>query len=145
MAEGTAEAGMDRRVEPEAELGKATSPAVARDLFRGGVVRPTCGISKGYAQANMIALPREYAYDFLLFAQRNPKPCPILDVLDPGSPTPSIAAGSDIRTDIPLYRVWENGELVDTLPDITDVWARHDDLVTFLIGCTHFSSNSASV
>ena len=91
MAEGTAEAGMDRRVEPEAELGEATSPAVARDLFRGGVVRPTCGISKGYAQANMIALPREYAYDFLLFAQRNPKPCPILDVLDPGSPTPSIA------------------------------------------------------
>ena len=73
MAEGTAEAGMDRRVEPEAELGEATSPAVARDLFRGGVVRPTCGISKGYAQANMIALPREYAYDFLLFAQRNPK------------------------------------------------------------------------
>ena len=136
MAEGTAEAGMDRRVEPEAELGEATSPAVARDLFRGGVVRPTCGISKGYAQANMIALPREYAYDFLLFAQRNPKPCPILDVLDPGSPTPSIAAGSDIRTDIPLYRVWENGELVDTLPDITDVWARHDDLVTFLIGCS---------
>ena len=57
MAEGTAEAGMDRRVEPEAELGEATSPAVARDLFRGGVVRPTCGISKGYAQANMIAPP----------------------------------------------------------------------------------------
>lgn len=57
-------------------------------------------------------------------------------MLDPGSPTPSIAAGSDIRTDIPLYRVWENGELVDTLPDITDVWARHDDLVTFLIGCS---------
>ena len=136
MAEGTAEAGMDRRVEPEAELGEATSPAVARGMFRGGVVRSTCGISKGYAQANMIALPREYAYDFLLFAQRNPKPCPILDVLDPGSPTPSIAAGSDIRTDIPLYRVWENGELVDTLPDITDVWARHDDLVTFLIGCS---------
>ena len=100
MAEGTAEAGMDRRVEPEAELGEATSPAVARDLFRGGVVRPTCGISKGYAQANMIALPREYAYDFLLFAQRNPKPCPILDVLDPGSPTPSIAAGSDIQFDL---------------------------------------------
>lgn len=51
MAEGTAEAGMDRRVEPEAELGEATSPAVARGMFRGGVVRPTCGISKGYAQA----------------------------------------------------------------------------------------------
>lgn len=57
MAEGTAEAGMDRRVEPEAELGEATSPAVARGMFRGGVVRPTCGISKEYAQANMIALP----------------------------------------------------------------------------------------
>ncbi|KFI52448.1 hypothetical protein BBIA_0871 [Bifidobacterium biavatii DSM 23969] len=117
-------------------LDENTTPAAAREAFRAGVVRPTCGVAKGYAQANMISLPREYAYDFLLFAQRNPKPCPILDVLDAGSPFPSIAAGSDVRTDIPLYRVWENGKLVDTLPDITDVWAKHDDLVTFLIGCS---------
>ena len=68
----------------------------------------------------MIALPREYAYDSSCSPSATPS-LPDLDVLDPGSPTPSIAAGSDIRTDIPLYRVWENGELVDTLPDITDV------------------------
>ena len=100
----------------------SASPVEARHLIRSGeFTAPTSGLCPGYAQANLIVLPKEQAYDFLLFAQRNPKPCPILDVLDPGSPTPSIAAGSDIRTDIPLYRVWENGELVDTLPDITDV------------------------
>ncbi|KFI99506.1 hypothetical protein BPORC_0356 [Bifidobacterium porcinum] len=113
-----------------------TTPLEAREAFRHGVVRPTCGIARGFAQANMIALPREYAFDFLLFTQRNPKPCPILEVLDPGNPKPSIAAGSDIRTDIPLYRVWEHGELVDTCSDITDIWTQHDDLVTFLIGCS---------
>ena len=117
-------------------LDGSTSPQTARDSFRGGGVRPTCGISRGYAQANMIALPKEYAFDFLLFAQRNPKPCPMLEVLDPGSYHPSIAPGSDIRTDIPLYRIWQDGRLVDTCPDIRDIWSQHDDLVTFLIGCS---------
>ena len=122
--------------ESDMTMGAATAPKAARRIFRSGVVRPTCGVSRGYAQANMIMLPREYAYDFLLFAQRNPKPCPILEVLDEGSPFPSIARGCDIRTDIPLYRVWENGEAVDTVDDVTDLWSSHDDLVTFLIGCS---------
>ncbi|WP_300765742.1 putative hydro-lyase [uncultured Bifidobacterium sp.] len=117
-------------------LGRDTTPEAARAAFRSGVVRPTCGISRGYAQANMIMLPREYAYDFLLFAQRNPKPCPILEVLDEGSPFPSIARGCDVRTDLPLYRVWENGEAVDTVDDVAGLWSTHDDLVTFLIGCS---------
>ncbi|MEE8738199.1 MAG: putative hydro-lyase [Bifidobacterium sp.] len=120
----------------ETELGESTSPVEARRAFRQGATRPTCGISKGFAQANMISLPEEYAYDFLLFAQRNPRPCPILDVLDAGSPVPSIARDADVRTDIGRYRVWENGELTDTVDDITSVWASHGDLVTFLIGCS---------
>ena len=135
MAEGTAEAGMDRRVEPEAELGEATSPAVARDLFRGGVVRPTCGISKGYAQANMIALPREYAYDFLLFAQRNPKPCPILEVTEVGERMTHICAKDcDVATDFPGYRIYKDGVMVDEVDDVVDYW--RDDLVAFIIGCS---------
>lgn len=117
-------------------LDESTSPREARDVFRAGGKRPTCGIAKGYAQANMIAVPREFAYDFLLFAQRNPKPCPVLEVLDPGSYEPSIAPGSDIRTDIPLYRVWQDGALVDTRSDIRQIWEEHGDLVTFLIGCS---------
>ncbi len=120
----------------EASLNADTSPREAREVFRRGGLRPTCGIAKGFAQANMIALPRRYAFDFLLFAQRNPKPCPVLDVLEPGSHTPSVAANSDIRTDIPQYRVWRDGRLVETCADISDVWAEHEDLVTFLIGCS---------
>ena len=112
------------------------TPAKARALFRAGEVRPTCGMAKGFAQANLIALPAEYADDFLQFAQRNPKPCPLLEVLDEGTYKPSIAPGSDVRTDLPLYRVWQDGHLVDTCTDITSVCTDHDDLVTFLIGCS---------
>jgi uncharacterized protein YcsI (UPF0317 family) len=117
-------------------LDQNTTPAQARLAFREGLVRPTAGISNGYAQANMIVLPRNLAYDFLLFAQRNPKPCPLLEVLNPGETTPSIAPDSDIRRDIPLYRIWREGELCEEVSDITDIWSEHEDLVTFLIGCS---------
>lgn len=110
------------------------SPAEARGRFRAGVRVPTAGWAPGHAQANMIIVPREYAYDVLLFGQRNPKPCPIIDVSDAGSPHTALAADADIRTDLPAYRVWRDGELVDEPGDITGYWA--DDLVTFLIGCS---------
>lgn len=68
------------------ELGAASTPEQARAAFRDGLVRPTCGIAQGYAQANLMILPKEKAFDFLLFAQRNPKPCPLLEVMEPGVP-----------------------------------------------------------
>jgi uncharacterized protein YcsI (UPF0317 family) len=95
---------------------------------------PTAGLAPGYTQANLIAVPRDWAYDMLLFAQRNPKPCPVLDVTDPGSPATVLAPGADLRTDLPRYRVWQDGTLVDEPPDATGHW--RDDLVAFLIGCS---------
>ncbi|MCF3955406.1 DUF1445 domain-containing protein, partial [Pseudomonas aeruginosa] len=83
----------------------------ARATYRGGLVAPTSGIAPGFTQANMIVLPRDWSFDFLLYAQRNPKPCPVLDVSDPGSPTPLLAPGADLRTDLPLYRIWRDGKL----------------------------------
>ena len=79
-------------------------------------------------------LPKEQAFDFLLFAQRNPKPCPLLEVMEPGVTEPATAPGADIRTDVPMYRVWRRGELVAEVPDIRDYW--RSDLVTFVIGCS---------
>jgi len=108
-------------------------PAEARARFREGLVVPTTGWSAGHAQANLVCLPREQAFDFLLFAQRNPKPCPLLDVLDAGEVSGPILDG-DIRTDVPLYRVFEHGELVAEVTDVTEYW--RDDLVSFLIGCS---------
>ena len=86
------------------------------------------------AQANLIALPRDWAWDMLLYAQRNPKPCPVLDVSDPGSPATVLADGADLRTDLPLYRIWRDCRLVEEVPDATAAW--RDDLVAFLIGCS---------
>ena len=93
---------------------------------------PTSGWSAGYTQANLLALPRELAFDFLLFAQRNPKPCPVLEVLEPGQVRGGIFAAdeADVRTDAPAYRVFKNGELVDEVPDAREAW--RDDLVAFL-------------
>src|SRR6266446_4684237 len=89
--------------------------AQLRDLVRRGEhAGPTAGLALGFVQANLVVLPRALAFDFLLFCQRNPKPCPLLDVTEPGSPEPRLAApGADVRTDVPRYRVYRQGELVD--------------------------------
>jgi len=109
-------------------------PGSLRETFRAGVVMPTSGLALGHTQANLISLPRDYAYDMLLFAQRNPKPCPVLEVTEPGSWRSVLAPAADLRTDLPAYRVWEDGRVVDRPSDVVDVW--RDDLVTFLIGCS---------
>ena len=94
------------------------------------------GSCPGFVQANVTILPREYAYDFLVFCQRNPKPCPLLEILDPGSYLTSVMANNaDIRTDIPKYTVLRNGQRSEELHDISSLW--HEDLVTFLLGCSY--------
>lgn len=112
------------------------SPAKVRELIRQGkITYQTSGMCDGYAQANLLVLPQKYAYDFLLFTQRNPKSCPLLEVGDKGSRlVRRTADNADIATDIPKYRVWENGVLKEERTDITDLWK--DDFVYFLIGCS---------
>ena len=112
------------------------SPKEMRELIRKGEwTHPTSGLCLSHVQANMIVLPKDWAYDFLVFAQRNPKPCPILDVTEPGDGEAKlIAPGSDVRTDIPRYRVWEDGVLKDEPTDVLKYWK--DDLVAFLLGCS---------
>lgn len=109
---------------------------LARESYRAGKIEPTSGIAPGFTQANMIVLPRDWAFDFLLYAQRNPKACPVLDVSDPGSHSTILAAGADLRKDIPLYRIWRDGKLAEETADATAAWAEHPDLVSFLIGCS---------
>jgi uncharacterized protein YcsI (UPF0317 family) len=96
--------------------------------------RPTAGLAPGFVQANLMAVPREAAFDFLLFCQRNPKPCPIVEVMEAGVTEPRSAPGADIRRDVPRYRVYRDGELAEELEDASGRWT--DDLVTFLIGCS---------
>ena len=116
-----------------ADLRRLT-PAEARQRFRHGLRCPTSGISAGYAQANLIIVARELAVDVLLFAQRNPKPCPVLGVLDAGETAGELLRGGDIRTDLPQYVIYENGREIARPTDISDYW--RDDLVTFMLGCS---------
>ncbi|HEX6984329.1 MAG TPA: DUF1445 domain-containing protein, partial [Planctomycetaceae bacterium] len=103
--------------------------AVRLACRRGELTGQTSGLAGGFAQANLVVLPQPDAAEFLLFCQRNPKPCPLLEVTDPGSPVPKrLAPDADLRTDLPRYRVWENGELVDEPTDVSRHW--RDDFVS---------------
>ncbi len=115
---------------------KDATPKSVRNLIRNNeIVAPTSGFCSGYAQGNLAVLPKDLAYDFLLFAQRNPKPCPILEVSDVGSREFKLTApGSDIARDIPLYRVYKDGVLDGEYTDVSELW--QDDFVAFLIGCS---------
>ncbi len=120
----------------EQELRVEGGAREVRERIRDGRhAGPTSGLASGFVQANLVVLPEEYAFDFLKFCVRNPKPCPVLEVTEAGSPEPPVTApGADLRTDLPRYRVYENGELVEEPTDIVDRWS--DDLVGFLIGCS---------
>lgn len=114
----------------------AMSPYEVRKLIREEkITGQTSGMCAGYAQANLAVLPKEYAYDFLLFTHRNPKPCPILEVSDVGSMyLKKIAKDCNIASDIPKYRVYENGIMTGEYTNVEKLW--RDDLVAFLIGCS---------
>ena len=107
----------------------------------GSLSGPTPGLAPGFVQANLVMLPKDWAFDFLLFCQRNPKPCPLLDVTEPGDPEPrGVAPGADLRTDLPAYRIWNHGELVAEPTDVKAYW--RDDLVSFVIGCSFTFENA---
>lgn len=113
-----------------------TPAAQARRSIRNGAwTGATSGLAGGYVQGNVVILPKALADDFLRYCQRNPKPCPLLAVSEPGQPQlPALGADVDIRTDVPGYRVWRRGEIVAEPTDIRDLW--RDDLVSFVIGCS---------
>jgi uncharacterized protein YcsI (UPF0317 family) len=122
-------------------MDKTISPAELRHLIRTKKwTSPTSGAAPGYVQANLVMLPEEEAFHFLLFCVRNPKPCPILDVLEPGVAEPAIARGADLRTDVPRYRVFENGELKTEVEDVSDYF--DDGMVSFLLGCSFSFENA---
>lgn len=101
----------------------------------GRLAGHTVAAAPAYVQGNVVILPRAQAYDFLLYCQRNPKPCPLLAVGDAGDPRlPSLGADLDIRTDVPRYRVWRDGQLAGEPTDITPLW--RDDFVSFVLGCS---------
>jgi uncharacterized protein YcsI (UPF0317 family) len=130
---------MSAAVDRSVEAGARARSRIRTGKFSG----PTAGLAAGNVQANLVILPEALAHDFLRFAQANPKPCPILAVSEPGDPRlPGLGADLDIRTDLPRYRVWRRGELVEEPVEIGHVW--RDDLVSFALGCS-FSFEQALV
>ncbi|MFM1990945.1 MAG: hypothetical protein RJA99_3902 [Pseudomonadota bacterium] len=112
-----------------------SSGEVRKAIRRGFVTDHTAGLAPGHVQGNIVILPRAYAAEFLLYCQRNRKPCPLLAVGEAGDPSlPTLGEDIDIRTDVPRYRVWRDGVLVQECTDVLEHW--RDDLVPFVIGCS---------
>ncbi len=110
-------------------------PSARRLVREGAYAGHTAGMAPGHVQANLVVLPKALADDFLRFCQRNPAPCPVLEVSEPGDPRlPGLGADLDLRTDLPRYRIWRDGVLVDETTDLNALW--RDDLVGFAIGCS---------
>jgi uncharacterized protein YcsI (UPF0317 family) len=114
----------------------ASRGAALRSRIRSGELnRHTSGMADDLVQGNLVVLPAADAHDFLLYCQRNPRPCPVISVGEAGDPTvPMLGANIDLRTDLPRYRVWKDGEMVDECESVSAVW--RDDLVSFVIGCS---------
>jgi uncharacterized protein YcsI (UPF0317 family) len=120
---------------------RTSAAEVRRQARTGEWAAPTAGLALGHVQANLVVVPRELAFDFLLFCHRNPKPCPLLDVTEPGDPEPRhVAPGADLRTDLPRYRVYRDGERIDEPADLSAWW--REDLVAFLLGCSFTFENA---
>jgi uncharacterized protein YcsI (UPF0317 family) len=129
-----------RMAEPAREIERdqnlLTGLAARLACRRGSLRATTAGIAPGYVQGNLAVLPQNLAADFLRFCQANPKPCPLIGVSDVGNPhIPALGLDLDIRTDLPGYRVWQDGELVEETADVTKWW--REDLVSFVIGCSY--------
>ena len=108
---------------------------IRADIRAGRMTGVTTGLGAGHAQANLVALPKAEADDFLLFCERNPRPCPLIEVTEPGGVEPVASApGADLRTDIPRYRIYRDGAVTAEVTDATAYW--RDDLVGFLLGCS---------
>lgn len=119
------------------------NPNELRHAIRSGqFTAPTSGQCPNYIQANMVILPKSIADKFLEFCQLNPRSCPLLEMLSPGSynPTKLSKTDADVRTDLPKYRIFQKGELISEVTDIKDYW--NDELVTFLLGCSFSFENA---
>jgi len=124
-------------------MSQILSPRALRQTIRSGEHRGnTSGFAPGFVQCNIVILPADWAHDFLRFCQLNPKPCPLVAAGEPGDPAIPPLGDIDIRTDVPSYRVFRNGEMTEEVPDITNLW--RDDLVCFALGCS-FSFEEALV
>jgi uncharacterized protein YcsI (UPF0317 family) len=121
--------------------GENFSAAQLREQIRSGEWQtPTSGAAYGFVQANLVMMPKVEAFNFLLFCVRNTKPCPILDVLEPGTFEPQIASGADLRRDLPRYRIYRNGELEKEVTDVSNEFNK--EMVSFLLGCSFSFENA---
>lgn len=117
------------------KLKNSTLAEVRTEIRAGRYTAHTAGLGRGSLQANLVIMPEEFAFDFMRYCQRNPKPCPITGVSDTGNPMMfTMGNDIDIRTDVPAYNIYRNGRLDISMTNIAEIW--RDDFVVFTLGCS---------
>jgi uncharacterized protein YcsI (UPF0317 family) len=135
MEAGTTMTSLARTEPPSHDTADLSPSVAARHACRSGMAHHTAGVANGFVQGNLAILPEKLAGAFHRFCQLNPKPCPIIGMSEVGDPRiPALGVDLDIRTDLPRYRVWRDGEIVEEPTDIMANW--RDDLVAFVLGCS---------
>lgn len=110
-------------------------PSEVRQLIRSQEIKiPTAGMCAGYAQANLVILPKEYAEDFKQYTQLNPFPCPVLEIVEGSPETHDMGEGGNLVTDIPEYFIYKDGVFTERTYDASKYW--QEGFVGFLIGCS---------
>ncbi len=132
---------MSTQTASTADASLLSSDQIRKRIRTGQHVAHTAGLARGKLQCNLAILPEVYALDFLRFCQRNPKPCPLVGVSETGDPMlPTLGRDIDIRTDVPRYRVFSNGEFAEEVTDISNRWTKN--LVTVALGCSFTFENA---
>ena len=132
---GSLRTGLSHLFQRQAGVDREPAASFRARCRSGEFCGQTSGTAPGFVQANFVALGREHAFDFLRFCLANPRACPLLDVTAPGDPVPrTLAPDADLRSDLPKYLVWRDGEVSEARSDVSDLWAR--DTVGFLLGCS---------
>ena len=127
---------MDEISRRTTDMAREAARQARMDIRAGRWQSPTTGMAPGMVQGNLAILPADWSADFMQFCRLNNKPCPLIAVSAKGDPrVPELGEDIDLRTDLPMYRVFRDGACVDEAPDITDLWS--DDLVAFVLGCSY--------
>ena len=127
--------GAEQRSAEAQAAARAEAEAVRARIRAGEITGPTAGLAPLCFQGNLVILPADWAADFDEYCRANPAPCPVIGKSEPGSPhIPALGASLDLRTDVPRYKVFEHGEVVDEPTDIRGLW--QDDFVAFVLGCS---------
>ncbi|KAJ5066465.1 d-glutamate cyclase [Anaeramoeba ignava] len=112
-----------------------TPKELRQEIRKGNFKKPTSGLCPGYLQANLVMIEEKYAEKFEEFCKSNKEACPLIDITETNKYESKLAKNSDLRTDLPKYRIYQKGILIDEVENVTQIVENYK-MRCFLLGCS---------